>query len=347
MFQFENPEVLYALLLIPLFILLFLMSSRWRKKAVERFGDHELVSRLIPDFSMRRHATKFLLYILAFAFTVIGLANPQIGSKTEKITRRGIDVIIALDISKSMLAEDLQPNRLERAKQLVSNMISTMNDDRVGVIVFAGHAYLQMPLTYDYGAAKQFLSVISPDMVPTQGTALSDAIELARSSFEQEQKKHKAIILISDGEDHEKGALAQAEAAVSEGAVIYTLGVGSAEGAPIPIYQNGRKAGHKQSSSGELVVTKLNEKMMVDLARAGRGEYFSIRGAPTETATVIDALNKIEKRDYEDRSFTDYEDQFQYFIGIALLLVLIEMLISERSTGWFKNWSLFEPRRTE
>lgn len=341
MFKFENETYLYALLLIPVFLLLFRLSVVWRRKAMARFGEHRLVSRLMPDFSERKLRNKFILYLFAFAFIVVGLANPQVGTKLEKVKRKGIDVMIAMDVSKSMMAEDIQPNRLERARQLVSRLIGSMKDDRVGIIVFAGHAYLQMPLTVDYAAAKLFLQTINTDIVPTQGTAIGEAIDLAIGSFDEEQKKHKALIVISDGENHEEGAVEMAERAASENLLVYTLGIGSEAGGSIPVMVNGRKVGYKRDKNGNMVVSKLDPATLKEVAQISGGEYVHIQGARNEVSEVIDILSNIEKRDFEDRVFTDYADQFQYFIGIALLLILIEFFTSERKSGWFRKWSFF------
>lgn len=341
MFKFENEFYLYGLALLPILIFFYWMTKHWRKKAIQRFGESALVSRLIPDFSSRKHQTKFILYLLVFVFITIGLANPQVGTKLERVKRKGIDVFIALDVSKSMLAEDIKPNRLERSLQLVSKMIDTMTDDRVGIIVFAGNAYLQMPLTIDYTAAKLFLKTINTDIVPTQGTAIGEAIELALNAYDEEQKKHKALIIISDGENHEEGAIEMAERAIDEGAQVYTLGIGSEAGGPIPVYVRGRKTGHKQDKQGNMVVSKLDEAMLKEIAEKTRGEYVRIKGASSEVADVLALLDNIEKKDFEDRVFTDYADQFQYFIAIALLLLTTEFFISERKSGWFRGWSLF------
>lgn len=341
MFRFENETYLYALALLPVFVILYWLSTKWQQKALEKFGEHHLIERLMPDFSVGKHRTKFIIYLLAFAFIIIGLANPQIGTKLEKVKRQGIDVMIAMDVSKSMLAEDVSPTRLDRSKQLLSQLIERFKDDRIGIVVFAGNAYLQMPLTIDYAAAKLFLKTINTDIVPTQGTAIGAAIELALASYDEDHEQHKALVIITDGENHEEGALEMAERAASEGVQVYTLGVGSEAGAPIPIYVNGRKAGNKSDKNGHVVVSKINEPILKDIAKAAKGKYFRIRGQRNETVEVLDALAQIEKRDFEDRTFTDYADQFQYFIGIALLLVLIEFFISERRSGWFRNWSLF------
>ena len=322
MFKFENELYLYGLLIIPVLILLYRLTARWRKQALEHFGNWDLVSRLMPDYSARKIRTKFILSMLALSFLFIGLANPLVGTKLEKVKRKGIDLVVAIDVSKSMLAEDLQPSRLERAKQLLSNLISTMKDDRIGLIVFAGNAYLQMPLTSDYTAAKLFLQTINTDIVPTQGTAIGEAINLAGEAYDEEQKKHKALLIISDGENHEEGAIEAAEEAVKEGLIIYTLGIGTEEGGQIPVFnQYGRKAGYKQDRNGNVVVSKLDATTLQEVADIGNGHFFHIRGAKGELKEVLDVLNKIEKRDFEDRVFTDYADQFQYFIGLALLFV--------------------------
>ncbi|MGB0930721.1 MAG: VWA domain-containing protein [Chitinophagales bacterium] len=287
MFQFENEQYLWGLLLIPILFLLYWINRRWRKKAIERFGDTDLVSRLIPDFSERKQAVKTFLYLFTLVFIVIALANPQLGSTLEKVQRKGIDVMVAIDVSKSMMAEDVQPTRLDRAKQLLSRLIDGMSNDRIGIIVFAGHAYLQMPLTVDYAAAKLFLQTINTDIVPTQGTAIGEAIELSRESFEEESEKNRALIIISDGENHEEGAIAKAEEAANEGIKVFALGVGSTEGSSIPVYMQGRKVGYKQDRNGQLVVSKLNEEVLKEIADKTDGKYFLIKGARNEIASVV------------------------------------------------------------
>lgn len=341
MFRFENEWYLYALLLVPLLLLLFIISMRWRTKALANFGELTLVNRLLPDFSLRRQKAKFTLYALALVSIIIALANPQVGTKMEKVKRRGIDVMIAIDVSKSMLAEDIAPSRLDRAKQMVSKFISTMKDDRVGIIIFAGNAYLQMPLTSDYAAARLFMKTISPDIVPTQGTAIGEAIRLAVESYDEEQKKHKALVIISDGENHEDGAIEMAERAVEEGVAIYTLGIGSEKGGSIPNYVNGIKKGYKRDKNGQMVISKLDTRTLQEVAEIANGKFIRIRGAKSELGEVLDELSNIEKRDFEDRVFTDYADQFQYFIALALLFLGIEFFLSERKSGWFNNWNLF------
>ncbi len=341
MFRFENELYLWGLLLIPILILLYFLAMRWRQHALQKFGEWNIVQKLVPDFSNNKQRVKFILYLSALAFVILGLANPQIGSKLEKVKRQGVDVMIAIDVSKSMLAEDLKPNRLEVAKRIVSKLIDRLGSDRVGLIVFAGNAYLQMPLTIDYAAAKIFLKTVNTNIVPTQGTSISQAIALAQESFDQEQKKFKAMVLITDGENHEPGAITAAEEGTDNGIIIHTLGIGSEEGAPIPEFSRGKRIGYKKDKNQVVINSKLEEDMLVEISEITDGKYFRVKGAPGETARIISELENMEKKDFEDRVFTDYEDQFQYFLGIAILLLLIEFFISERSRGWYKNWKLF------
>lgn len=345
MLKFENEILLYLLLIVPILMVFLYWSHYRRKRMVEQSGERSLLYQLMPDFSIFRLKIKNLLYLAALSFLIIGLANPQQGSKMETVKSEGVDVMIALDVSKSMLAEDIKPNRLERAKQLINSVIENMSNDRVGLIIFAGNAYLQMPLTADYSAAKLFLQSANPDIVPTQGTAIGASIELAMESFDQETNQYKALIMITDGENHEDDAVAIAERAAAEGVVIHTIGVGSEDGAPVPIFQNGRRNGYMMDKNGEVVMTKLNTTMLENLASAASGSYFTIRGARNEIDNILRSISEMEKKEFEERMFTDYEDQFQYFIGFALLLLLLEYFISERKAGWFRNWKLFGDKK--
>lgn len=329
MFRFENPDYLYALLLLPLLVLLYIWLSKRRQQYIAGFGNYDLVSRLLKGFSERRRRIKGMLLLTCFALLLIALANPQLGAKTEKVTRRGIDVMIALDVSQSMLAEDVQPNRLERSKQLMAQLIERMKDDRIGIVVFAGTAFLQMPLSSDYSAAKLFLQSINTDMMPTQGTAIGQAIDIALQSYKNEEKKHKALVIISDGEDHEEGAMTMAQQAAEQGTSIYAVGVGSDEGGKIPVIANGRRVSNKLDENGQEVVSRLNENALRELADAADGSYFRLSDARNDASRLIDELGKVEKRDFEERVFTDYADHFQWFVGAALVVLLIDLLLAE------------------
>lgn len=342
MFRFEHTYILYLLALIPLLWLLYLFARNRRKKAIASFGDEALVEQLMPSVSKSRAAWKFFLSVLGLSALVLGVANPQIGSKYEEVKREGFELIIALDISNSMLAEDLQPNRLERAKQAISKLIDRLKSDKIGIVVFAGQAYVQLPLTTDYGAAKMFLSTVSTDIVPTQGTSVSSAIQLAVKSFGEMQDKNRAIIIISDGEDHEQGAVDAAKAAAELGITVHTIGVGSPDGVPIPFYVNGKKSGFRKDREGNTIVTKLNETGLQEVASAGKGAYIKGNNLSTALKTLLDEINKMEKKEFESKMFTAYEDRFQYLLFAALLFILTELLFPERKSSWFGKLNLFE-----
>ena len=329
MIRWQSEIVLNLLWILPFLLLLFYAFMRRRKRLLENAGDSSLIQQLFEGYSAKRLWVKFSLLLTALALIIIGIANPQIGSKLEQVKREGVDVIIALDVSNSMLAEDLQPNRLDRSKVLVSKLLDQLHNDRVGLIVFAGQSYLQMPLTIDYSAAKLFLNTITPNSIPTQGTSLGSAIELAQESFDQDEDKFKALVIITDGENHEQGAIDAAETAMAEGMVIYTVGVGSEEGAQIPYYQ-GRHKSYRTDKNQQVVISKLNESILKELASITNGKYFRIKGTKNEVVQVVRELSKMEKKEFEGRVFTDYEDQFQYFIGIAIILLLLQLFIRNR-----------------
>ncbi len=325
MFRFEHIEYLWLLTaLIPL-TLLFIFFQRWRKKAVKAFGKPVLVAQLIPDLSNTSHVVKFVLLTLAYTFIVLGFANPQIGTKQEKVKRQGIDVIIAMDVSTSMLSEDVKPNRLLRAKNFVSNFIDELNNDRLGMIVFAGRAYLQMPLTVDYSASRMYLKTINTNLIPTQGTNIAEAVELARKSFVEGDTKHKALVIITDGEDNEGGAEEAIADAVKEGIKVFTLGVGTDNGGPIP-----QGSDYKRDEEGNIVLSKMNQDMLRDLASKGNGKYFQLGSGKDEIEAIFKELGRIGTKEFEEMVFTDFDDQFQWCLVIAALLLLAEWWISER-----------------
>ncbi|MCK4679210.1 MAG: VWA domain-containing protein [Bacteroidales bacterium] len=343
MLQLENSYFLYGLILIPFFIILFFSLMRWKRKALKRFGTMSVINRLIPDFSKEKSILKFIFLIIAYVFLIIGLANPQIGSKLVKGERKGIDIMIALDVSNSMLAEDIQPNRLEKAKQAISKLIDKLKNDRIGIIVFAGKAYTQLPITSDYAAAKMFLSTIDPTIVPVQGTAISEAIRLATKSFNDENH-NKAIIIITDGEDHEGQAIEETKQAVDVGISVFTIGMGLPDGSPIPLYNGNKRLGYKKDNNGNTVVTKLNESILQQIASEGNGIYVRANNTSAGLRTIFQKINKIEKKEYESRVFSDFESRFQYFIGISIILLIIELLIVERKSKWSGKIKLFQEK---
>jgi Ca-activated chloride channel family protein len=308
---------------------------------LKRFGEWTLVQRLLPGLSRSRLITKFVLLMIGYGFLIVGIANPQLGSKLVEGERKGIDIMIALDVSNSMLAEDIKPSRLEMSKQAISKLIDNLGNDRLGIVIFAGNAYMQLPITTDYSAAKMFLSNIDTKIVPTQGTAIGESIELAVGAFDDETHS-RAIIVISDGENHEDDALDAAKKASEKGIIVYTIGMGLPEGAPIPDYNKyNQMVGYKKDRSGSTVVTKLNEPMLQQIASAGKGVYVRANNSQSGLKTILEEINKLEKTKFESRMFSDYEDRFQYFIAVSLIFLLLELFIFERKSKWLSKINFF------
>lgn len=342
MFRFEEPTYLYLLLLLPLLAALFLYSNYRRRKAIKKFGDPELMAQLMPDASKYRPDVKFWIVFVAIGLFAVLLARPQFGSRLETVKRQGIEVIIALDISNSMLAEDVQPSRLQKAKRLVSQLVDKMENDKVGMIVFAGDAFTQLPITSDYISAKMFLETIDPSLISKQGTALGAAINLSTRSFTPMEGVGRTVILITDGENHEDGALEAAKAAVEKGIQINVLGVGMPEGAPIPIPGSND---YRRDREGNVVVTKLNEQMCQEIAQVGQGIYVRVDNSNAAQNAITKEINKLAKADVETQVYTEFNEQFQAIAWIILLLLLAEMLILERKNPLFKNIHLFSDKK--
>ncbi len=342
MIRFAHSEYFYALFLVLFFILLYWMYNNWKRKAKRRFGDANVIDGLMPRVSDGKPLVKFLLIIMAYIFLVIGIVDPQVGSKLEKVKREGIDLMVVLDVSNSMLAEDIKPNRLERSKMAISTLIDQLQGDRLGIIIFAGNAYKQLPLTTDYSAAKLFLSAVDTKIVPTQGTAIGEAISMSIESFD-DQKHNKAIIIITDGENHEDDAVSAASDASELGIKVFTIGMGLPEGAPIPIYNDyGTRTGYKKDREGQTVITKLDEDMLRQIAAAGTGAYARANNASTGLRKIFDDINQIEKKEIETKQFTDYEDRFQLYLAIALVILIVELLIATRKSRWAERFNIFE-----
>lgn len=341
MIRLENEILLYALAAVPLLLLLYLLMLVKRKKLLQSFGEYNMVQRLIPEVSLSKRNLKFALRLVALSLVVIGAANPQLGSKMEEVKREGIDIMILLDVSNSMNAEDIKPSRLEAAKQSISNLLSRIENDRIGLIVFAGRAYTQLPLTADGSAAKLFLSSISTYLFPTQGTAIGAAIKLGISSFPKDDINHRAMVLITDGENHEDDALGAARAADSAGIIMHTIGMGSEEGGPIPITYNGSNVGFKKDQSGQVVLTRLDQALLEQIAITANGKFFRAATGRDPLDPVLKELAKIQKKNFGAKRFTDYEDRFQYFSAAALFLLLIDLLISEKASKLWAKINLF------
>lgn len=346
MIRFAHIYFLWLLWLIPIIVGLYIIYIKNIKKNILLFGDSTLLARLIPDASPASRNLKLIFYLFALVLIIFSLSSPQIGSKIEKAKRKGIDLMVLLDVSNSMMAQDIQPNRLERAKQSLSKLVDRLENDRIGIIIFAGKAYTQLPITNDYAAAKLFISNISTDLVAEQGTAIGSAIDLAVSTFDAEKdksgNKNKAIIIISDGENHEDDAIESSRKAESMGIVINTIGMGLTDGVPIPIYNNGIAIGFKKDMSGNTVVTKLDEVGLQQIAVIGKGIYTRASNATVGLDKIFDRLEKLEKKEFDSALFSDYEDRFQYPLFLALVLIIAEYFINERRKKYINNMNLFD-----
>ena len=327
MLRFANLYLLHLIWLLPLLILFYVLAFKSKKRAMARFGNPELLKKLSRNMSRGRQVAKISLILASLLFFILALARPQIGSKIEQVNREGVDVMVALDVSNSMLARDIPPSRLDKAKHVVENFIDRLRGDRIGLIAFAGDAFVQCPLTLDYGAAKIFLDILSPDLIPTPGTAVGKAIGKAIEAFDQQERKHKVLVLITDGEDHGGDAMEYAKEAERQGIVIYTVGIGSPEGQPIPEADAG---GFKKDRQGEVVITKLDELTLEKIALQTNGKFYRASSGEAELDDIYNDIGKMEKKALGSFQFSQFEDRFQYFIAIALLLLLIEFLLPER-----------------
>ncbi|MGB5319001.1 VWA domain-containing protein [Eudoraea sp.] len=346
MIQLDEKIYFYLLSIIPFMVIVYILIQVWKKKTQKKFATSDLLMRLAPDKSSFKAALKLIFIMLGISFLVLGLVNPKIGTKLETVKREGVDIVFAIDVSKSMLAEDIAPNRIEKGKRLVSEIINQLASDRIGIIAYAGQAYPQLPITTDYGAAKMFLQGMNTDMLSSQGTAINEAIELAATYFDDEQQTNRVLFIISDGEDHSEGSTLDAvELAVEEGIRIFTIGVGKEKGSPIPIKRNGIVESLKKDAQGEVVITKLNEEILKDIANEGNGEY--INGSNTEEAVdfIKLQLDQMDKTEFEAKQFAEYKDQFQWFLGIGLLFLFLDIFLLDRKTQWLKKLNLFNEKQ--
>jgi len=341
MYQLDEKIWFWVLGIIPIIFLIFLVLQIWKQKSQSKFADKQLLKRLSPNRSLFKSILKLVVISLAFACLAIALVNPKIGTKLETVKREGVDIVFAIDVSKSMLAEDIAPNRLEKTKQLVTQIINNLASDRVGIIAYAGKAFPQLPITTDYAAAKMFLQNMSTDMLSSQGTAINEAIKLAKTYYDDEEQTNRVLIIISDGEDHSEQAAAVAEEANEEGIRIFTIGVGDVKGGPIPEKRNGVVLNYKKDSNGETVITRLNEDVLKSIASNANGEYINGRNTKDVVDRIREILNKMDKTEFEAKQYADFKDQFQWFLGFALFFLFLDIFLLERKTGWLKKLNLF------
>jgi len=347
MYQLEEPIYFYGLTILVVALGLFLWRVFWQKSVQKKFFSKRALDRLGPNQSLIKSWIKFVVWALCIAALIIALVNPKLGTKIETVTRQGVDVVFAVDVSKSMLAEDVAPNRLEKSKQLVTQIINNLVGDRVGVIGYAGSAFPQVPITTDFASAKLFLNNMNTDMVSSQGTAINEAINLSKTYYNDQEQTNRVLFIVSDGEDHQEQDQDAVAAAVASGIQIYTIGVGSSAGAPIPIKRNGILQYYKRDQDNNQVITKLNAQNLQNIAEWGQGKYINGTQTKEVVAQVQDILNAMDKTEFEAKQFTDFKDQFQWFLVLALVLLLADSFMLERKTKWLKKLNLFNEQSDE
>ena len=340
MFRFANPHILYLLLMVPVAVALFIFAQVRRRRRLERFASSSLLAQLTPSASPARVRTKFILYTLAVVFLILAAARPQVGSKLREEHQKGIEMMLVVDVSNSMLAEDFEPNRLDRTKFAIDRVVESMKQDRIGVVAFAGEAQVQLPITSDYRMARAFARKLSPAMVRTQGTDLGAAIKLASMSFSSQSEGSRVMILITDGENHESDALEAAQAAAEKGIAIYTIGIGTPEGAPIMIGGD-----YLTDENGDMVVSKLDEKMLQEIAAATGGAYVRATKQSIGLKEIVDRLKELDESDLATTRFEAFDEQYQYPLAVALLLLLVEWLILDRRNPLLARFNIFGQKR--
>jgi len=340
MYQIEEPKYFILLLLIPVIWLAYFYMRYWQIRKQKAVIDSKLFDKVIREKSRIKAFVKMLMLSLSLLFLVTGLTNPKMGTKLETVKRRGVDIVFAIDVSKSMDAEDIAPSRLEKAKRLVSKIVDNLVSDRIGIIAYAGEAYPLLPITTDYAAAKIFLQNMSTDLVSSQGTAIDDAIDLATTYFDEDDT-NKILVILSDGEDHSQKAVEAAKRAAQQGVTIFTVGIGTQKGSVIPIKKNGNLYGYKRDKNGQTVITRLDDKTLKEIAAATHGKYIDGRNTENVVKYISDALKKMDKKEFETTKFSEYKDQFQWFLAAGLFFLILYILILERETQWLRKLNLF------
>ncbi len=340
MYQIEEPKYFILLILIPLLWLAYFYMRVWQTKKQKSVVDAKLMPKVVVERSRLKPFLKLILLSLSILFLVTGLTNPKMGTKLETVKRRGVDIVFAIDVSKSMDAEDIAPSRLEKAKRLVSKIVDNLVSDRIGIIAYAGEAYPLLPITTDYAAAKIFLQNMNTDLVSSQGTAIDDAIDLATTYFDDDDT-NKILVILSDGEDHSQKAVEAAKKAAQKGVTIFTIGIGTKKGSVIPIKKNGSLYGYKKDQKGQTVITRLDDKTLKEIAQVTGGKYIDGRNTKEVVNYISDALKKMDKKEFETTKFSEYKDQFQWFLGAGLLFLVLYILVLERETQWLRKLNLF------
>jgi len=344
MYQLEETKYFYLFIAVAAVLLLYLLHAFWQRRKQREFTEKALLDRLSPERSGFKPALKTVMVVIGLSLLVIALVNPKMGTQLKTIKRQGVDIVFALDVSRSMLAEDIAPNRLEKSKQIISKIIESLGSDRIGIIIYAGNAYPLLPITTDHGAAKMFLQNADPDMVSSQGTAINEALELAKTFYDDDTQTNRFLFIISDGEDHEENSSAIAEEIVDLGIRTYTIGVGTNKGSPIPIHRNGKFIGYKKDNNDEVVITKLNVETLKDIAEKGDGEYIYGNKTSKTIEFVEELLLQADKKEFETKQFSDYKDQFQWFLGFGLVFLALDVFLLNKKTKWIQKLNLFNER---
>tara|TARA_B100000809_G_scaffold266892_2_gene332635 strand:- start:8045 stop:9091 length:1047 start_codon:yes stop_codon:yes gene_type:complete len=344
MYKLEEPLYFYLFAILPLVVVLFIGVLWWKKRTQKKFASQQLLLKIAPNHSTFKSVLKLVFLLLGLSFLILALVNPKMGIKLKTVKREGVDIVFALDVSKSMLAEDIAPNRLEKAKQIISKTIDKLGSDRVGIIVYAGNAYPLLPITTDHASAKMFLQNANPDMVSSQGTAINEALDLAKTYYNNNEQTNKFLVIISDGEDHETNTIALAEDIAKDGIKVYTVGVGSEKGAPIPIKVNGSLTGYKKDRKGEVVITQRHADILQEVADKANGIYVDGNRTEKPVKSLIKVVSNAQKHEFETKQFSDYKDQFQWFVAIGLLFILIDTLLHEKKTKWLQKVDLFKEK---
>ena len=347
MYQIEEPIYFYFLAVIPAVIVVFLLVFWWKKKTQKKFSNSSLLVQLAPNTSTFKSVLKLTFLLIGLSLLIVSLTNPKMGTKIKTVKREGVDVVFALDVSKSMLAEDIAPNRLEKAKQIISKTIDKLGSDRVGIIIYAGNSYPLLPITTDHAAANMFLQNASPDMVSSQGTAINEALELAKTYYNNDDQTNRFLIIISDGEDHQEETKQVAQNLANEGVKIYTVGVGTERGGPIPMRLNGAMIGYKKDRKGETVITKRVPAVLQGIADASNGKYIDGNITDNPVNEIAEIIGNAEKNEFETKQFSDYKDQFQWFLAIGLLFLVVDIFLFDKKTKWLRKVDLFNEEKTK
>lgn len=347
LYKIEEPMYFYLLAIVPLMIVVHLLVFWWKKRKQKLFSNSELLKRLSPAYSPSKSAFKLTVFLIGLSFLIVSLVNPKMGSKLKTVKREGVDIVFALDVSKSMLAEDIAPNRLEKSKQIISKIIDKLGSDRVGVIIYAGNSYPLLPITTDHAAANMFLQNATPDIVSSQGTAINEALELAKTYYNNDEQTNRFLIIISDGEDHQEETKQMALNLSNEGVKVYTIGVGTENGGPIPIRSNGSIVGYKKDNKGETVITKRKPDVLQGIADSANGKYIDGNRTDDPVKAIEQVITNAQKSEFETKQFSDYKDQFQWFVGIGLLFIVLDVFMLNKRTKWLQEMDLFNEAKKE